>query len=583
MAREPVEIVEIDVDYCSLTFGTTPCTASLAGTTDRKCFNTFKTCKDKENYDKTTLTYKFVEPRVNFPKGGLYFPCLKSVRGTSATANIAGSDDKMDSLGKRAKETWEFTDFTYHDRGLDKYAAERISGAAQLSGAGYNPIDRGTFWSKFKARNPNYAGRSARRKTGYIDNGTLTITKTRHFIVTEVTGPDTIGGSVTITVKDVLAIAGNDRAVWPAVSKGQLISDITDAVWQSFDLNPAGIGSEYPASGFAAIGSELVEYTRSGDTVTLTERGVSGTDASSHSMDDTFQISYSPRMRRIDDVIHDILDGVGVPSAFMPTVDWASEVGRWAPTLKLTTDIMKPEGVTKLIGELAILGITIWWDEVDQEIKLLVNRPVDTETVTILSDRNNIISAEQKDNTEDRLTEVIFNTVQIDPSRGVSKDNFRRTRIVIDGDAKLLYEDTKIKNIYCRWLNHGDDATVRVLSIRYLNRFRDAPIRYIVKADIKDDLSVASVVDLRSYIATDDTGELQSQLAQVIMREDIESGHSLRLSLQKFQFDERYGFITENTRPAYGSSTDAQKERGAYFVDEGTLLFGDGEGPYRFS
>jgi len=52
--------------------------------------------------------------------------------------------------------------------------------------------------------------------------------------------------------------------------------------------------------------------------------------------------------------------------------------------------------------------------------------------------------------------------------------------------------------------------------------------------------------------------------------------------LQKFTFDKRYGFITENTRPLYTASSDAQKARGAYFVDENTLEVGDGGKPYVF-
>jgi hypothetical protein len=466
---------------------------------------------------------------------------------------------------------------------MDKYQADRVSGAAQLSGIGYNPREVGTFWSKFKARNPNYANRPMRKIDGFLTDGVLTIDKTRHYIITDIKGPNT-NGQITIEGRDILKLAEDDRAVAPQPSRGKLGADIAIDNGVSFDLIPATIGDEYPASGFAAIGSELVSYTRSGDTITLTGRGVSGTTARAHRVNDSFQVSYSPRRRRIDEVIRDLLLLASVDEAFIPFSDWQAEVTRWAPTLALTADIMKPEGVAKLIGELAVLGVSIWWDEIDQEIKLQVNRPVDLENVNVFSDRNNNIEAFSYDRADDRITEVLFNTVQIDPSRGVSADNFLRGSYIVSPVEKLpnAFGDTRIKTINCRWLNQGDDANVRIISLRLLDRFRLAPIRYEVTVDWRDDLSLVDVVQLESYIATDETGNLQPQLSQVIMREDDVIGHRVKLTLQKFQFDKRYGFITENDRPVYSSSSDAQKARGAYFVDEMTLVFGDGEGPYRF-
>lgn len=580
--REPIEIVEIDMDYCTLDFGVGNCPATLSTDVPRKCFNTFFTCPVRQAFDKGVLTYRFTQPRPTYPKGATFFPCLRSVSQRSQMANIAGADDRLNSLGRRARVTAEFSDFTYHDSFSDKYQAERVSGAAQFSGAGYDPATKGTFWSKFRSRNPNYAGRPMRIITGYVDGGVLTIDTTRHYIITNFAGPDD-RGNVSIEGKDILALADDDRAVVPAPSRGVLTLDLASNA-TTFEITPAGIGDlEYPASGFAAIGNELVQFTRVGDTITLVARGLNGTRVANHRRSDTFQVTFSPRGQRIDSVIRDILIAAGVPSGFIPFSDWQAEAGRWAPSLNLTADIMKPEGAAKLIGELAVLGVTIWWDDVDQEIKFQINRPVDTENIKRFSDTRSNIKVSQEDRDEDRLTEIIFRTVQIDPSRGTSDDNFSRTRVTIDAEVKLsdAYGDTRIKEINCRWLNQGDDATVRILSIRYLNRFKLQPVRYMVELDYKDDCSIADVVQLESRVITDDAGELMPVLSQVIMRDDVVSGHKVRVALQRFQFDQRYGFITENTRPVYDLSSDVQKARGAYFVDESTLLFADGGGPYR--
>lgn len=579
---DPISIVELHMDYCSRTFGVGACTASLGGQVDRKCFNTWATCKLKSAFNKATKVYAFTENVTGLPVGQ-YIPALKSVSGRSGTVNIAGSDPRMDSLGVRATVTATFKDFVDNDTVSDKYQAERRSGAAQLSGVGYDPADRGTFWGRFKTRNPNYAGRKLVVKQGYIDSGAVTIEAERHYVITEFEGPDT-NGVVTVKGKDVLDLAGNTKAVAPKASRGFLGADI-DASATSVTMLPAGVGAEYASSGWAVIGSEIVSFDRTGDVMTI-GRGRRGTVAASHTVNDTVQETFSVRRSRIDDVIYDLLvNYAAIPASYIPVAEWEAEVDRWGGQLELTADICKPEGVSTLIGEMAVLGISIWWDEIAQKIRLRINRPPDVETVKALDDNRNIISANQEDRDDDRLTRVSFWSVQIDPTKGLNKDNFLRQRLLIDVDAETAnnYNGQRVKEIFNRWLNHGADNLVRILSRRLLNRFNRQPVLYEIKLDVKDDCKLVDVLRLSSRVAQDDTGAISSQLMQVIKREDDRAGHSLKITAQRFQFDGRYGYVTENTRPVYSASSASQKARGAYFVDEGTLLFGDGTGPYVFS
>ena len=579
----PVTIVEIDLDYCTRTFGDGLCTASLGGQVARKCYNTWATCKLKSAYNKGVKTYRFVTAQSGFPVGQNYIPALLSASGRSGTVNIAGADDKLSSLGTRAVVNAKFVDFVDSDTLTDKYQAERISGAAQIDEPGYNPRDRLSFWTKLKARNPNYGGRPLRIIQGTLSDGVFTAVTTRHFVITGFDGPDS-GGNVTIEAKDILSLADNEKAVAPKAGRGFLSADIAaDAT--EVTLLPAGIGVEYAASGFAVIGSEIVQFSRSGDILTIT-RAQRGTLATEHRVNDTVQPVFAPRLRRVDAVVRDLLmDFAGVPSAYIPFADWQAECDRWASSLVLTADICKPEGVAKLIGELAVLGVTIWWDDVAQLIQLKINRPPDTDTVTDITDAANIVSVMQEDREEDRLTRVSFWSVQIDPTKGTSKDNFLRQRLLIDVDAEseFNYNGQRIKEIYCRWLNHGADSLVRILSKRILNRFNRQPVLYEITLDAKDDVELAQIIRMQSRVVADDSGKPYPQLMQVIRRDDVKNGHSLKIKAQKFQFDQRYGYVTENTRPVYSLSTDAQKARGAYFVDETTLVFGDNTVPYLFS
>ena len=52
--KEHIYLVELELDYCSNTHGSAPCTATETG--DSKCFNTFSTCNDLANYTTRSIT-----------------------------------------------------------------------------------------------------------------------------------------------------------------------------------------------------------------------------------------------------------------------------------------------------------------------------------------------------------------------------------------------------------------------------------------------------------------------------------------------------------------------------------------------
>ncbi len=583
--REPIEWIEIDYDFCPLTFGVGDCSAALGGAVKYKCFNTTETCADRAALLTTglgVLTLRFIQPRANLPKGATWFPCLESVTGSSSTVNIAGANPDLAPLGKRATVMARGWDFPYHDRLTDKYQAERISGAAQLGGMGYRPEDHGTFFTRLRARWPFYAGRPMRRCTGYLDGGVLTTEAVRHFIITDM-GID--GRSWTIEGKDILDLADDKRVQAPTPVNGVLATDI-DAVVMALTLSPAGIGDlQYPASGFACIGSELVQFTRLGDAITLVARGVSGTTVSAHSLGDSFQTSFSPRREKLVPVIYSLLvDHAGIDPAFIDLTAWNAEVNRWAPTLRLTADICKPEGVAKLIGELAILGVSIWWDEVVQKIGLKMNRPPDTDTVKALSDRNNLLDIEIEDRDEDRITTVQFFSVMLDPTKSPTDGNsYACQRYLVDVGAVSAQEfgDNRVKQIHCRWLNHGDDAAVAVMGRRFLQTFVRAPQRIKMLVDAADDMSLTAVATLDTREVRSPTGQMVEQFIQIAAREEKVAGHRVQLTGQAYSFGKkRLGYITENTRPDYAASSEEQRGRG-FYISDNTGKMSDGSDGYR--
>lgn len=580
--REIVRVVEIDVDYCDLTFGVLPCNAALGDGVLRKCYNTFDTCPVKQVFQKGVKTLRFVEP--TFPiKASDYIPALIKVGGYEQEVNIAGYSPNIGGLGKRASVSVTLEDFPSRDVLTDKYWRERMDGTAQINEPGYDPYDRGSFWSKFKARNPNYAGRELRVIQGYVNDDRLGITpiKTRSYIMSEFDGPDD-NGTVTITAKDILALADDPKAQCPQTSRGKLSTEISEEATEA-TLAPAGIGNEeYPANGFAVIGSEIVGFTRTGDSLSLM-RGQKGTVAAKHNADDTFQLAFDVNEVRGDETIRRLLVNFAkIDPSYIPFADWQAEFDKWGSQMIFTTTICKPTSVRELLSEINQLGITLWWDEVAKKIRLKLNHPPE-EDVYPITDRDNIIRISQDDNDDERITRIAMWTVQIDPTKALNKDNFLRGdySIFVDGEHPNMFNQETTKTIYCRWFNKGNNNIVKITTGRILNRYKSAPSTYNVKVDIKDDLSLTDVVELDSYIHTDVTGKSTPRLTQVFYRADDEPGSTVNLKLQKYQYEGNYGVFTENTRPVYGSSSPEQKEKGTYWVGP-SLVFSDGRKAYQF-
>ena len=128
---EALTYIEIDVPYCSLNFGVSPCTA-----TGTKCFNTLKTCKDRPNFNDVPETLRFVQPTDYLPQNIEAIPSLREVTITPSVISL-GHD-----LGERAQVSAVLEDHPWPDTGPggDKYLSDRA----------YNPFDQGSYWGSFE-------------------------------------------------------------------------------------------------------------------------------------------------------------------------------------------------------------------------------------------------------------------------------------------------------------------------------------------------------------------------------------------------------------------------------------------------
>lgn len=588
LGRQPLQIVEIDIAFCDLTYGNAPCTAVLGTSSVRKCFNTFATCADRPNIDLGTLTLRFAKNQAGLPKGQTIYPALQSVSTNPTRITLGATDDRIGTLGKRARVTVSLKDFRDSDNQTDKYADERRDGTGQTDEGGYEPGERGTFFAKLRNRFPYYNGRALRVRNGYVGDDIATM-PTRHYVITEWRGPNA-SGDVSIVAQDILDFADRDKALCPAPSRGVLAVNIAEDYLGDVDLEPATIGDTYDASGRAAIGSEIVSFTRSGDTITLTGRGLDGSSASGHDAGDTFQQAYRVENAELHDVARDLfVNFANIPASWIDLTDWETEVQSWFAGSRLTRTVAKPTSVTTLVGQLADFGFLFWSDELAQRIRLRANRPVNIgETVTPLSDDTAVIEGtlQNKDLYDQRISQVLFYHGIIDMAGSdTDAENYSRLQASVDLQAEgpLEYNLPRVKEIYSPWLgNDGNDGMALAAAGRLLVRFRDTPIEVTFTADIKnkDELEIADLIDLTTRVIENDVGLPVETRLQVTSSEEIDSGNRLRISAQSYRYDGRFGFIMANGSPDYSAASETQRNEGCFITDNPDDAFGDGTEPY---
>ncbi len=131
----------------------------------------FISCQDQTNFSNTVKTYRFCSTSGGkVPVGLDAIPCLVGINITPAVI------DAGKGLGLRASCEITLRDFPHSDIRIDPY----------VDGRTYIPINQGSFFGKFKARNPYYNGRVMRVYSGYLaDDGSsdiLNFEKTHLFL-----------------------------------------------------------------------------------------------------------------------------------------------------------------------------------------------------------------------------------------------------------------------------------------------------------------------------------------------------------------------------------------------------------------
>lgn len=583
--RQPIQIVEIDQRICSRTYGVAPCTANLTG--NDKCFNTYATCQDRTNYAATTSTIRFCKPSSNMPIGEKLIPSVSSISSLPSQINFAGMDQRTGPLGRRGSITVSFKDHRYSDILTDPY----------LTGRTYDPLQNGTFWSKWLARNPFYVGWNLRVYDGYIGQ-TLGSMVQRRYIIERISGPDS-NGNVAVTAKDILKEADKERAVAPKLTNGTLSANMTDSATTNFTVLNASLADFPSIVGFVRIDDEIIRYgsrTQSGTSVTFSNfsglipilRGQAGTTAAAHSAGTRVQRVLNYTNVLCWDIVYDLLVNYGgISPTLIDKAAWDAEGNLWLADIRFSALISEATGVSDLVGEVTQQGLfDIWWDERAQTIRMRAIRPP-TEAVPRIDDEANIIadSYSMQERDENRITEIWLYLYQRDQSKRITEEsNFRQVRVRIDADAASAneYGDRRIKKIYSRWIQ--TDAVSIAVSAKLLSYYRDTPRIVTVDLDAKDrTIWTGDIIDVKHRAITSDTGEELYQRYIVISSQEVKSGETIRYELQTFgpranenPTGDAFAYWTVSGMTTYALATaDERLTNGFWGQADGTMPGGD--------
>lgn len=511
-ARTPVSLVIITADYCSLTFGSAPCTA-----TGEKCYNTFPTCKDTTNYAKSTRTYRFVSPVAPVP--------LELVRPYVSSVKLMPTEIKT-TLTVAGRVTVEMADEPDVDVVVDPYVTTRAA----------FPSISGTYWRKWLVRNRNYKGRTmdvyegyvgdaegayVKRWTGSLENITIQGAKVKVEAVDRLKDISKIDVPPKLQVK-LSANANNSQAVL--------------YVYGTNSSQGADAASLDSPSGTLMIDDEVVTYTAidtaTGE-ITGVTRGCYGTTAADHSSNTKVQkCKVYAKQNPFDLLLSMLEDDAGIDTGDIDTTAFAYWKGYPGDDPDVSAIITEPTKLSELFFDLCdLLDVKSW---VAEDLKITIARDLPSDpsrTFASLTDAYGIINASSKvdQNEKSRVTRVL---IYWDKSPQGKKDeaaSYGRLDVAIDTDAESVndYNEVVEKKLFCRWLSTQDQVEETVTqyaknyAMRQLWTHRNASQIVSVEVDLKDEtMHTGDWVQLSTDEIVDIYGEpISAEGFQVVKRE----------------------------------------------------------------
>ena len=568
LSRKATLLVVITLDFCDLTHGIAPCTATQTG--DAKCCNTRNTSNDPDNYTNTTgKEYKFSLRSANNPlPGQIVRPYL-----TKWPKFLSTEIDPKTTITQNASITLEFEDEPDNDIAgrIDKYASDRSA----------YPNAPGTFWRKLMARNQYYRGRTIEIKDGFegMDEADYNVRKY------QIDSIDILkNGRIKLIAKDILKQA--NRKQIPKASSGEVTDDPLTAGAGTINYSTPDI-TDYPSpttTFYIRIDDEIIECSANNTgtgQMTVANRGIDigniVTSAAQHEVGAKIQLCYVKFAINGVDILLDVYENeVGIDVSEIKVSEFESERDTWLAAYTFTGIISEPMEATKVINELLEnMGANSWWSEEEQLIRFKTSSPPILGAATglpILTHEDSNVSISRNNNEISRVSRTIiyYNKEKLDDEK--EAQSYFRHKVSKDSESEGAdqYDEETTRSIFSRWIITG--AIASSVASRFHRRFRNPPIELKVINELKD--SIIRVGDL-PVIETDfviDTGgvRITARQYQILRKKQLSLGTFEYIGLDSV-WNLQYAVIAPAGFPDWDSATDAQK-RYAFIADAGGTL-----------
>lgn len=580
ISRTPSTLVIMTLDYCSRTFGSSPCLA-----TGTKCYNTYPTCKYVSAYNKTTKDYKFTLREKNLP-----FPGPRPYLKTEQYLSTEIKPDESVTIDHRV--TLEFYDEPDSDIGIDPYVDSRAS-------------VQGTFWRKLKARNSNYKGRLVKIKKGFIYPGFVEGDYVDYFLGV-IDNIEIVGAIAKVTIKGLLQTTNEE---YPKSCDGTIKTAINSGATSFIAVEKPNSTTQYSATGYVSVESgsgvpEIIYYTsRSYDsgtgetTFSSLTRGqytsLGWQAATDHAADRKIQQVIVYDSENIVDVAKSILNAVGISDTYIDTAQFTSEKNTWLSWATTTRILHKPKKAKEYLKEIKEQFLLSIWQGEDLKVKMKYLGPKPpNETYYTINDAENIIhqSISVDDNNASRVTRVIFYYGQLPDTDGSDAKDFAGVTITVDANAESAneYNEKKEKVIYGTWIQ--GDTLAGTTSGKILSRFRDGVSVVPFDVELKDAsgdpvyapetyLKVGDIFELTTDTLQGIDGTAVTKRYQVTKKEQKSPGRFALKAMDTKIGVGRWGFIAPAGTPNYETASSEQREYA--FICDGTGLMSDGESGYK--
>jgi hypothetical protein len=571
--RQPFAYLEIDVEACNLTYGTAPCTATLGTTGTRACFNSAATCQAK-NVVAThlvTKTLRFCDVAAGVSPAFDALPLVTAIDYAPTRIN------REEGIGARETVRIQLIDTTHNDVGFDPYLATRT----------YDPLAQSTFWPKFLARWPYLHLRPLRVYVGFLDaGGTVAGFQALHYVIDKVDGPDATG-KVTITAKDVLALADDDKVKYPPARSGWELKTAISATDLTAELVSAS--DDDPTVGLVKIGDEVISFVRDGSTLISLVRGFDNTPIDEHDAKEKVQ-EVIQIAGRVDHVLADLLLASGVSPTYLPLASWDAEITTWLGEGMLKGNLSEPTGIKSLIQSICKQTATfLWWDARTKLVQLRCIRPyLDVEVVDLthvdhLGDGKLALTSDPAK----RVSSAWYSFKPIDwYGTGTDDSDFARITINSDPGAEddqgLTWRSANVRTIRARLADDTGEALAATVTERLRRGFASPPWRLTATLDAKDAARVwaGTFVRITCRGLVDDTGTVRPKVFQVIEARTVHNGHALEITAESTDFQGRYSVYTADAIADYVIN---QIDHGyvSYYCNDFDLM-PDGTDPYQY-